>query len=164
MKFDDIDAFVFDFDGVLTDNLVYLDQNGKEMVVCNRSDGIAFDVLRKLNKPSYIVSTEKNPVVTARAKKLNIKAYQAIEDKVIAVNDLAIKYGHDVEKLCYVGNDVNDYKVMKYCGFSACPSDSHLSIIDIADIVLTSKGGDGVLRELLEDHFNINFIKTLYSE
>jgi 3-deoxy-D-manno-octulosonate 8-phosphate phosphatase (KDO 8-P phosphatase) len=164
MKFDDIDAFVFDFDGVLTDNLVYLDQNGKEMVVCNRSDGLAFDVLRKLNKPSYIVSTEKNPVVTARAKKLNIKAYQAIEDKVIAVNDLAIKYGHDVEKLCYVGNDVNDYKVMKYCGFSACPSDSHLSIIDIADIVLTSKGGDGVLRELLEDHFNINFIKTLYSE
>jgi len=164
MKFDDIDAFVFDFDGVLTDNLVYLHQNGKEMVVCNRSDGLAFDVLRKLNKPSYIVSTEKNPIVTARAKKLNIKAYQAVEDKVIAVSDLSIKYGHDVEKLCYVGNDVNDYKVMKYCGFSACPSDSHLSIIDIADIVLTSKGGDGVLRELLEDHFNINFIKTLYSE
>jgi len=164
MKFDDIDAFVFDFDGVLTDNLVYLDQNGKETVVCNRSDGIAFDVLRKLNKPSYIVSTEKNPVVTARAKKLNIKAYQAIEDKVIAVNDLAIKYGHDVEKLCYVGNDVNDYKAMKYCGFSACPSDSHSSVIDIADIVLISKGGQGVLRELLEDHFNINFIKTLYSE
>jgi len=164
MKFDDIDAFVFDFDGVLTDNLVYLDQNGKEMVVCNRSDGIAFDVLRKLNKPSYIVSTEKNPVVTARAKKLNIKAYQAIEDKVIAVNDLAIKYGHDVEKLCYVGNDVNDYKAMKYCGFSACPSDSHSSVIDIADIVLISKGGQGVLRELLEDHFNINFIKILYSE
>ena len=164
MKFDDIDAFVFDFDGVLTDNLVYLDQNGKETVVCNRSDGIAFDVLRKLNKPSYIVSTEKNPVVTARAKKLNIKAYQAIEDKVIAVNDLAIKYGHDVEKLCYVGNDVNDYKAMKYCGFSACPSDSHSSVIDIADIVLISKGGQGVLRELLEDHFNINFIKILYSE
>jgi len=164
MKFDDIDAFVFDFDGVLTDNLVYLDQNGKETVVCNRSDGIAFDVLRKLNKPSYIVSTEKNPVVTARAKKLNIKAYQAIEDKVMAVNDLAIKYGHDVEKLCYVGNDVNDYKAMKYCGFSACPSDSHSSVIDIADIVLISKGGQGVLRELLEDHFNINFIKTLYSE
>lgn len=155
---------MFDFDGVLTDNLVYLDQNGKETVVCNRSDGIAFDVLRKLNKPSYIVSTEKNPVVTARAKKLNIKAYQAIEDKVIAVNDLAIKYGHDVEKLCYVGNDVNDYKAMKYCGFSACPSDSHSSVIDIADIVLISKGGQGVLRELLEDHFNINFIKTLYSE
>jgi 3-deoxy-D-manno-octulosonate 8-phosphate phosphatase (KDO 8-P phosphatase) len=164
MKFDDIDAFVFDFDGVLTDNLVYLDQNGKEMVVCNRSDGIAFDVLRKLNKPSYIVSTEKNPVVSARAKKLNIKAYQAIGDKVIAVNDLAIKYGHDVEKLCYVGNDVNDYKAMKYCGFSACPSDSHSSVIDIADIVLISKGGKGVLRELLEDHFNINFIKILYSE
>jgi YrbI family 3-deoxy-D-manno-octulosonate 8-phosphate phosphatase len=163
MKFDDIDAFVFDFDGVLTDNLVYLDQNGKEMVACNRSDGLAFDVLRKLNKPSYIVSTEKNPIVTARAKKLNIKAYQAVEDKVIAVNDLSIKYGHDVEKLCYVGNDVNDYKAMKYCGFSACPSDSHSSVIDIADIVLISKGGQGVLRELLEDHFNINFIKTLYT-
>ena len=59
---DNIDAFVFDFDGVLTNNLVHLDQDGKESVSCSRSDGLAFDVLRKLNKSSYILSTEKNKV------------------------------------------------------------------------------------------------------
>ena len=67
-----IDAFVFDFDGVLTNNLVYLDHHGDEWVSCNRADGLAFDLLLKLNKPTYILSTEKNPVVTARAKKLKV--------------------------------------------------------------------------------------------
>ena len=56
-----IEMIVFDFDGVLTNNLVFVDQDGKESVSCNRSDGLAFDVLRKLKKPSYILSTEKNP-------------------------------------------------------------------------------------------------------
>jgi len=68
ISLNDIDAFVFDFDGVLTNNLVHLDQDGKEWVSCSRADGLAFDVMRKLEKPSYILSTEKNPVVSARAK------------------------------------------------------------------------------------------------
>jgi len=69
MIFNDIDAFVFDFDGVLTNNLVHLNQLGEESVSCSRSDGLAFDVLHKLNKPVFILSTEKNPVVSMRAKK-----------------------------------------------------------------------------------------------
>ncbi len=74
MLIDHIDAFVFDFDGVLTNNFVHIDQSGNEWVSCNRSDGLAFDVLRVLQKPAYILSTEKNLVVTARARKLNIPA------------------------------------------------------------------------------------------
>ena len=65
---DNIDVFVFDFDGVLTNNMVYLDQNGKESVSCSRGDGLAFDALRKLKKSAYILSTEKNTVVSARAQ------------------------------------------------------------------------------------------------
>ena len=68
--FDDIDAFIFDFDGVLTNNMVIVDQYGKESVSCSRADGLAFDVLHKLKKSVYILSTEKNPVVTARADKI----------------------------------------------------------------------------------------------
>ena len=78
----DIDLIFFDFDGVLTNNMVHLDENGKEFVSCNRADGIAFDVLRKLKKPAYILSTEKNLVVTARANKLKIPALQGVSDKV----------------------------------------------------------------------------------
>jgi YrbI family 3-deoxy-D-manno-octulosonate 8-phosphate phosphatase len=164
MKLNDIDAFVFDFDGVITDNLVYLDQYGKEMVSCSRADGLAFDVLNQLNKPAYILSTEQNPVVTERANKLKITALQNIKDKVSALDDLSNKYGYDVSKIYYVGNDLNDYKVMQYCGYTACPSDSHSAIKEISDIVLVAKGGNGVVRELLENHFKINFIKILYTE
>ena len=160
---ENIDAFIFDFDGVLTNNLVFVDQDGKESVSCNRSDGLAFDVLRKLKKPSYILSTEKNPIVSARAKKLKIQAIQGVEDKVQELLILAKTNEYSLNRVLYVGNDINDYKVMKLCGYSACPSDSHEKIRSIATFVLQKKGGNGVIRELLEVKLNIDFIKTLYS-
>jgi 3-deoxy-D-manno-octulosonate 8-phosphate phosphatase (KDO 8-P phosphatase) len=160
---ENIDAFIFDFDGVLTNNLVFVDQDGKESVSCNRSDGLAFDVLRKLKKPSYILSTEKNPIVSARAKKLKIQAIQGVEDKVQELLILAKTNEYNLNRVLYVGNDINDYKVMKLCGYSACPSDSHEKIRSIATFVLQKKGGNGVIRELLEVKLNIDFIKTLYS-
>ena len=160
---ENIDAFIFDFDGVLTNNLVFVDQDGKELVSCNRSDGLAFDVLRKLKKPSYILSTEKNPIVSARAKKLKIKAIQGVEDKVQELLSLAKTNKYNLNRVLYVGNDINDYKAMKLCGYSACPSDSHEKIRSIATFVLQKKGGNGVIRELLEVKLNIDFIKTLYS-
>ena len=160
----EIDAFVFDFDGVLTNNLVHLDQDGKEWVSCSRSDGLAFDLLRKLEKPAYIISTEENPVVTARANKLKIRALQGVGDKVYALSTLAQKHGYSLDRILYVGNDLNDYHVMQSCGFSVCPSDSHEQIKEISDIVLKTCGGKGVVRELLEDVFNIDFISVLYGK
>ena len=160
---ENIDAFIFDFDGVLTNNLVFVDQDGKELVSCNRSDGLAFDVLRKLKKPSYILSTEKNPIVSARAKKLKIQAIQGVEDKVQELLSLAKTNEYNLNRVLYVGNAINDYKAMKLCGYSACPSDSHEKIRSIATFVLQKKGGNGVIRELLEVKLNIDFIKILYS-
>ena len=159
---ENIDAFIFDFDGVLTNDLVFVDQNGKESVICNRSDGLAFDVLRKLKKPSYILSTEKNPIVSARAKKLKIPAIQGVEDKVEELLMLAKSKGYNLNRVLYVGNDINDYKAMQLCGYSACPSDSHQKIRSIATFVLQKKGGNGVIGELLEVKLNIDFIKILY--
>ena len=160
---DKIEVFIFDFDGVLTNNLVFVDQDGNELVSCNRSDGLAFDVLRKLKKPSYILSTEQNPVVSTRAKKLKIQVIQGVDNKVQELLSLAKSKGYNLNRVLYVGNDVNDYKAMKLCGYSACPSDSHEKIRSIATFVLQKKVGDGVVRELLEVKLNIDFIKTLYS-
>ena len=162
ISIDKIDAFVFDFDGVMTNNKVYLDQDGKEIVSCHRSDGLAFDVLRKLSKPSFIVSTEKNRVVTMRANKLKILAIQGVNNKVKAIKELAINYNYNLKNIFYVGNDLNDYYAMKICGFSACPADSHSKIKDLSDITLKTNGGEGVIRCLLEDFFNINILKILY--
>jgi YrbI family 3-deoxy-D-manno-octulosonate 8-phosphate phosphatase len=159
---DKIDAFIFDFDGVLTNNLVYLDQNGKESVCCSRADGLAFDVLHKLNKPAFILSTEKNSVVLMRAKKLKITAVQGVSDKVKAIKELADTKNYNLNNILYVGNDLNDYLVMELCGYTACPADSHPKIKHISDICLNTNGGNGVVRELLEEVLNIDFIKILY--
>ena len=158
----DIEAFVFDFDGVLTNNLVHLSQDGQEWVSCSRADGLAFDVLRKLNIPAYILSTEKNLVVTERAKKLKIQALQGVSDKVKAIKIFSTENRYKLDKVLFVGNDLNDYEAMKLCGYSVCPSDSHYKIKQIADIVLKTQGGKGVVRELLEDVLEIDLIKILY--
>jgi YrbI family 3-deoxy-D-manno-octulosonate 8-phosphate phosphatase len=162
MTLDDINAFVFDFDGVLTNNLVQMDENGKESVSCSRADGLAFDVLRKLNKPAYILSTEKNLVVKARAKKLNIPAIQGVADKVEAIKKLAADNSYSLKNILYVGNDLNDYLVMQLCGYSVCPADSHTKIKSVSSIILSTNGGDGIVRELLEEVLNLDFIKILY--
>jgi len=162
ISLDNIDAFVFDFDGVLTNNLVQIDENGKESVSCSRADGLAFDVLRKLKKTSFILSTEKNSVVEIRAKKIKIPVIQGVDDKVKAIKELADKNNFSLDNVLYVGNDLNDYLVMQLCGYSACPADSHSKIKGISTVLLRASGGNGVVRELLEEVLNIDFIKILY--
>jgi len=161
---DEVDAFIFDFDGVLTNNQVYIDQEGRESVSCSRADGLAFDLLRKLNKPAYIVSTEENPVVLARATKLQIPVLQGVMNKLLSINKLVDDKRFSIARICYLGNDVNDYHIMQKCGITACPADSHAAIKKIANIKLQTKGGEGVVRELLEERFNLNFINVLYGK
>jgi 3-deoxy-D-manno-octulosonate 8-phosphate phosphatase (KDO 8-P phosphatase) len=159
-----VDAIIVDFDGVLTNNLVYVDEDARESVRCSRSDGLAFDVLRKIKKPVYILSTEKNVVVSSRAKKLQLPVIQGINDKVLAISELVEEKSYQLSKLLYVGNDLNDYQAMQLCGFSACPSDSHEKIKQISTFVLNTKGGEGVVRELTEAILNLDFIEVLYTK
>ena len=161
---DNIDALVFDFDGVLTDNFVHLNQNGIESVRCSRADGLAFDVLQKLKKSVYILSTEKNTVVSSRAKKLGVPVLQGISSKEETLRGLVSRQGYQLTNILYVGNDLNDFQVMSICGFTACPADSHEKIKQISTIVLKTNGGFGVVRELLEDILNLDFVKILYGD
>ncbi len=162
--FNQIEMLLFDFDGVLTDNLVHIDSNGREFVSCSRADGLAFDVLSKLEKPVYILSTEENLVVTARASKLKVPVLQGVHDKEIALTELARAKGYSLQNILYVGNDLNDYQVMKLCGHTACPADSHVKIKEVSDIILNTCGGKGVVRELLEDAFKLDFVEILYNK
>lgn len=164
MTLKELDALVFDFDGVLTDNRVLIDQNGKEYVYCSRSDGLAFDVLNKMVKPVYILSTEENSVVTARGKKLKISVIQGVKDKASALKTLVKKEKFSLAKILYVGNDLNDYHAMSLCGYTACPDDSHDKIKQLSKITLKTKGGKGVVRELLEDVIKVDFLDVLYSK
>ena len=162
MNINELDALMFDFDGVLTDNKVLVHQDGTETVICNRADGLAFDVLRKLEIPVYILSTETNSVVSARAIKLKIPVIQRASNKLDTLSKLCAEEHYDINKVLFTGNDLNDYHVMKACGYSACPSDAHPKIKQISSHVLSSVGGEGVVRELLDEIFNLDFIKILY--
>jgi len=145
-----IKLIVYDFDGVMTDNKVYVDQDGKETVQVNRGDGLGISEIKKLGIEQIIISTEKNPVVMKRATKLNIKCLQGIENKKSALINYCQKNDFELQNVAYVGNDINDKEVMEIAGTTYCPSDAHKSIQDISDNILKTKGGDGVIREILD--------------
>ena len=159
-----LSAIFFDFDGVLTTNKVFVSQEGVEMVCCNRSDGLAFDVLKRINIPIFIISSETNPVVSARAKKIGIDVIQGVERKDKLLNDVSIKQNINLKNALFVGNDLNDYYAIQSCGYSICPSDSHYKIKDLANYVLKSRGGEGVVREIIEEVLDLDLIEILYNE
>jgi len=158
-NFLNFEGFIFDFDGVLTDNKVYLNEHGIETIVCSRSDGLGFDYLNETDKKVWILSSEPNSVVLTRAKKLKVNALNAISNKSDLLESLKLKENLNFDKLVYVGNDLNDYKAMLKCGLKICPNDAHPKIKEISDIVLYTNGGNGVVREILENVFNLNLIK-----
>ena len=157
-----VDAIIFDFDGVLTDNTVYVSEDGKEQVKCNRSDGLAISELKKLKIKTFIISTEKNKVVYQRGKKLGISVLYGVKDKVKALEGLAEKESLGIDKVLFIGNDLNDLRVMEICGYSACPSDSHRKIKEISNYILKKKGGEGIVREVIESILQIDTSSVLY--
>jgi len=134
----------------MTDNKVYVDQNGNETVKVSRADGLGISEIKKMGIEQIIISTETNLVVTTRAKKLGIQCLQGIENKKKTLLDFCNKNNYDLQNVIYVGNDINDKEVMEIAGLVFCPSDAHQSILNISDHILKTKGGDGVIRELLD--------------
>ena len=145
-----IKLLVYDFDGVMTDNKVYMDQHGNEMVQVNRADGLGISEIRKLGIQQMILSTETNPVVSARAKKLNLICFHGIENKATSVRQYCEKENYSLNNVGYVGNDINDLEAMKSVGLTFCPADAHPDILNISKFILQSNGGGGVIRELYD--------------
>ena len=146
----ELTLIIYDFDGVMTNNRVYIDQNGNETVQVNRADGLGVAEIKKLGIKQIIISTEENPVVYTRANKLDIPCLQAIDNKKEALFDYCKNNDINLKQVAYVGNDINDKEVMKIVGVVYCPADAHGSIKNISDYILKTKGGDGVIRELLD--------------
>lgn len=144
-----VDLIVYDFDGVLTDNTVFVFDDGREAVICNRSDGLAVQKIRKLGIPQIILSAEKNAVVRARARKLKIISICGVDDKKSALIQYCHGKKYSLARTLYLGNDINDIDAMKAVGFSIAPQDAHKKVKAIATIVIPVKGGAGVVRELV---------------
>lgn len=143
-------AIIFDFDGVFTDNKVYLSQDGIESVRCDRGDGMGVELLRNEGMPMLILSKEVNPVVKARAKKLKVECLQGIDNKVPALTIWAGKKNLSLNECAYLGNDINDIGCMQSVGLPIATADAHPLAQKAAKIILKSKGGCGAVRELAD--------------
>ena len=143
-----IRGVVLDFDGVQTDDYVWLDQDGREMVRVSRSDGHGISLMKQAGLDVLILSTEKNSVVSARARKLGVEVILGQERKAKALVEWAKKKKLNLEELAFLGNETNDLDAMKLVGLPVAVSDANPEIIRMASVVLTSKGGEKAVREL----------------
>jgi YrbI family 3-deoxy-D-manno-octulosonate 8-phosphate phosphatase len=149
-SFERIKMIVLDFDGVFTDNRVYVTEKGKEMVACSRADGMGLEKLRDAGFEIIVISKEKNPVVAARCSKLKLPFRQGIQNKIGIFRKLVAEKKLRMEQVAYIGNDVNDLDCMLEAGLSVAVADSHPDILRIANLILSKPGGKGAIREFCD--------------
>jgi len=145
-----IELIIYDFDGVMTNDTVIVSEDGKESIICHRYDGWAINLIKELNIPQIILSTESNSVITKRAVKLEIEAYKGILDKEKWLREYSRKNYILLTSILYVGNGLNDLEAMKIIGYKVAPADAHPKILEIADFITKAKGGEGVLMEVFD--------------
>jgi N-acylneuraminate cytidylyltransferase len=145
-----VSLLVLDFDGVLTDNRVWVTEDEVEAVVCSRSDGMGLAMLRKSGIEAIVLSTETNPVVAARCRKLDVPCWQGIENKEMFLRTLMRDRELNSAQVIYVGNDLNDLGCMRLAGYAVAVCDAHPEVLRAADWILTKAGGRGAVRELCD--------------
>lgn len=145
-----VDLVILDFDGVLTDNRVWVDEAGHEMIAAYRSDSMGLNMLRKTGTDALVLSTEVNPVVAARCKKMNLPFVQGVEDKASALQAILRERQIDPGCTIYVGNDVNDLPCFPLVACALVVADAQPAARDQADIILSQRGGYGAVRELCD--------------
>lgn len=146
----DVGLVVLDFDGVLTDNRVWVDGEGNEMVAAHRGDGWGIARLKERGVKVVVLSTETNPVVSARCRKLGIEAIQSVDEKGPAIEGIMRSAGVEAAKTIFLGNDVNDLPCFERVSWAAVVGDSHPEVKRQADHVLQNGGGQGAVRELCD--------------
>ncbi|CAL9511581.1 cytidylyltransferase domain-containing protein [Streptomyces sp. enrichment culture] len=144
----DVDAVVLDFDGTQTDDRVLIDADGRELVAVHRGDGLGVAALRRAGLHLLILSTEKNAVVAARARKLHVPVLHGIDRKDAALKHWCEEYDIDPQRVLYAGNDVNDLPCMALVGWPVAVADAHAAVRAAARAVTTTRGGAGAVREI----------------
>ena len=138
-----------DFDGCLTDDRVWLNQDGEEFVAVNRKDGLAVKRLKNLGIQVVITSTETNKVVLARGNKMGVDVLQGLADKAEAIGQYLKQKNLTWKDVWYIGNDINDLGAIKSASLSLCPADAVKKVRKTVDVVLRTNGGYGILEEIV---------------
>jgi 3-deoxy-D-manno-octulosonate 8-phosphate phosphatase (KDO 8-P phosphatase) len=141
---------VFDFDGVFTDNRVWVNERGEESLAFSRSDGLGLRRLDEVGVRYLIVSMEKNAIVAARARKLEVDCVQGVDDKLPVVRERAVDLGVSLEETAFLGNDINDAECLRAVGVPVVPADAWPEVKPLAHWVLSRPGGNGCVREFCD--------------
>ncbi len=140
-----------DFDGCLTDDRVWLNQDGEEFVAANRKDGLAVKRLKNLGIQVVITSTETNKVVLARGNKMGVEVLQGLADKAESIDQYLKQKNLSWNDVWYIGNDVNDLGAIEKAKLSISPADAVKKVRKTVDIVLKTNGGRGILSEIVAE-------------
>ncbi|GAP40284.1 acylneuraminate cytidylyltransferase [Flexilinea flocculi] len=141
---------VMDFDGVMTDDRVYVNEFGQEMVACSRSDGMGIGLLKKAGIKIVVISSEENPVVARRCEKLGIEVHHGVSEKAKVLADFLEQNSINPDTAVYMGNDINDIDCFSLVHCAVVPADANKMAKSNADIILSHNGGFGAVRELCE--------------
>jgi len=145
-----VQLLALDFDGVMTDGKVTVREDGLESVTCSRRDSLGISMLKKIGVKVMVISKEKNPVVAARCRKLDIECFSGVDDKPTLFKELMAREAIDPKRVCYVGDDVIDAECMKIAGIGVAVADAVRQAKEAADYVTSAKGGDHAVREVCD--------------
>tara|TARA_A100001388_G_scaffold271054_1_gene249318 strand:- start:1890 stop:2354 length:465 start_codon:yes stop_codon:yes gene_type:complete len=151
-----INLLISDFDGVFTDNSVFISENGIESVRCNRSDGIGISLLKESGVEFIVCSSEKVNIAKYRANKIGFESFVDVKNKGYFIRNYLSKKSFNPSNVAYIGNDINDLSAFDSVGYKIAVKDAYPEIILKADKILNRKGGYGAVREACEHILKIN--------
>jgi len=140
----------FDFDGVFTDNSVLVAEDGTEYVRCWRGDGLGLRQLEALGVAAIVISTEENPVVSVRCRKLKLRCLQGVQNKRATLEQVLAEHGLSFGQAAFMGNDINDAGALEAVALPVVVHDAHPAVLPLARLRTTTPGGYGAVRELCD--------------
>lgn len=147
-----IKMLVMDVDGTLTDGHIYMGPGGETMKAFSCKDGYGIgQMLPGMGIVPVIITGRSSQIVLNRARELHIEElYQGVADKLPLLEQIAAKYGFAREEIAYIGDDLNDWECLKYCGLTGCPQDAEETVKEIVNFVAPRDGGRGAVRDFIE--------------
>ncbi len=146
-----IEVIVLDVDGTLTNGSVCYNTKGEEMKCFSVKDGLGLASWIKMGKEAIVVTGRSSPIVEQRIKELGIKhIYQGIKDKKSLLEKLLKEMGYDFSNCAVIGDDMNDYGMLKASNISFAPCDANKRVLDMVTVKLSQRGGEGAVREMID--------------
>ena len=152
-----IKLFAMDVDGTLTDGKIHISDDGELFKSFNVKDGMGIKLLIENDIIPAIITGRKSKIVLNRAKELGIThVYQDIKNKKEFMINLSKDLNISLDEVAYIGDDINDLEVLECVKYSYAPSDSSIKVLDTVKYVCALKGGDGAVREAIDNILDLN--------